>query len=370
MGLLTGDKAQQYRSSASAQHSERAPTRPPANSLEQAREFEMPTVAAVASPPMAPGTGGFNIDPPPWRPRIINADARKSGPTKLLLNLDAMPPAPLEPPRRARAVTLGVIAVGLLAGIVVAAVKLAGPKERLATQAETPTPPARYQRSNSKLAQEARLIVVNRTGIMNEPLAIGVSLKAAAGGEIVIIEGLASGAKLSLGTSLGDARWRIATADLDKTFVAAPPDFVGVMNSTISLHSADGVLLEKMPVRLEWVPSPQTQRDPAPTGPSFELTSQSGDLQETASLIIRAEELLHNGEVAAARLLLTRAALNGDARAAIKLGMTYDQAFLAQWGIVGPYANPNLAREWYDRATKFGPAEASHGASASPKIAK
>ena len=56
----------------------------------------------------------------------------------------------------------------------------------------------------------------------------------------------------------------------------------------------------------------------------------------------------------AVRTVLKRAAAAGNARAALELGMTFDQAFLNKWGVVG--FDPDLAQacEWYDRAIKLG----------------
>jgi TPR repeat protein len=64
--------------------------------------------------------------------------------------------------------------------------------------------------------------------------------------------------------------------------------------------------------------------------------------------------LLRHGEIAAARLLLRRAAGAGHAQAALKLGMTFDPAFLTKWGVLGIAADEAQAREWYDRAMALG----------------
>jgi hypothetical protein len=45
----------------------------------------------------------------------------------------------------------------------------------------------------------------------------------------------------------------ISGGDLDKTFVAPPRDFVGVMNPTVKLSSAGGELLESQAVEFEWI---------------------------------------------------------------------------------------------------------------------
>jgi len=85
----------------------------------------------------------------------------------------------------------------------------------------------------------------------------------------------------------------------------------------------------------------------------------SPDAQPTAALTKLGEELLKQGDIATARVLLKRAAIAGDTQAALQLGRTYDQAFLAQWGVLGFAADAAQAREWYDRAIKLGSTEAS-----------
>ena len=75
--------------------------------------------------------------------------------------------------------------------------------------------------------------------------------------------------------------------------------------------------------------------------------------EQIAALIKLGQDLLKHGDIASARLLLKRAAIEGNAQAAFELGLTFDQPLLAQSGDVGQ------AREWYKRAIKLGSIEAS-----------
>jgi TPR repeat protein len=65
------------------------------------------------------------------------------------------------------------------------------------------------------------------------------------------------------------------------------------------------------------------------------------------------------GDLAAARLILERAAGAGDAGAALALGGTYDPAVLRQSGALGITGNPDKARSWYQKARDFGSLEAA-----------
>jgi hypothetical protein len=101
-------------------------------------------------------------------------------------------------------------------------------------------------------ARPARLAVESQTGFTNEPLPLGLSLENASGDETITVAGLANGFELSLGSSVEQASWLILSREVDKTFVGPPKDFVGVIDATVKLHSADGDLLDSNVLRLEW----------------------------------------------------------------------------------------------------------------------
>ena len=83
------------------------------------------------------------------------------------------------------------------------------------------------------------------------------------------------------------------------------------------------------------------------------------DREEIAMLVKRSEELIAQGDIAAARLMLTRAAEAGDARAALALGATYDSDVLRRLGVLGVAPDAGQARAWYARAAEFGSGEAT-----------
>src|SRR6266849_3778491 len=85
----------------------------------------------------------------------------------------------------------------------------------------------------------------------------------------------------------------------------------------------------------------------------------SPDRDEIAALLARARTYLSAGDVAAARLVLRRAAERDDPQAALALGGTYDPTVLKRLGIVNFQADPAQAREWYRRAAQLGSADAS-----------
>jgi len=84
------------------------------------------------------------------------------------------------------------------------------------------------------------------------------------------------------------------------------------------------------------------------------------DPDEIASLRKVGEELFANRDVASARLMLLRAAGAADARAALALAKTYDPAALGDLGLRGAFADPAMARTWYEKAREFWSTEAQH----------
>jgi TPR repeat protein len=83
------------------------------------------------------------------------------------------------------------------------------------------------------------------------------------------------------------------------------------------------------------------------------------DPDEIASALKRGTALIASGDLAAARLVLHRAAEAGDARAAMMLAETYDPAILAKLGVHGVVPDLVKARGWYEKAKQFGAPEAT-----------
>jgi hypothetical protein len=81
---------------------------------------------------------------------------------------------------------------------------------------------------------------------------------------------------------------------------------------------------------------------------SLEVTSVGALQSPTDNPVTkRAETLLQNGDVSAARLILERAARDGDPRAVFLLAETYDPQVLKQRGVIGIRGNAAKAEELY-----------------------
>ena len=79
---------------------------------------------------------------------------------------------------------------------------------------------------------------------------------------------------------------------------------------------------------------------------------------ETAALLSRGDALFERGDIASARLFYEHAANAGDAQAAIRLGETFDPAFLSRAQVKGVRGEPAVALKWYKRAQELGASDA------------
>lgn len=82
------------------------------------------------------------------------------------------------------------------------------------------------------------------------------------------------------------------------------------------------------------------------------------DADELATLLKRARGLIEIGDIAPARLLLERAGDAQEASAALLLAQTYDPAVLGTPDSRSITPDPAKAREWYEKAARFGSQDA------------
>ena len=72
---------------------------------------------------------------------------------------------------------------------------------------------------------------------------------------------------------------------------------------------------------------------------------------EIAELLTRGDSFVVVGDIASARVFYERAASAGDGRAALRMGTTFDPAFLRRAGLPRTFGDPAQARSWYRRAS-------------------
>lgn len=110
--------------------------------------------------------------------------------------------------------------------------------------------------------------------------------------------------------------------------------------------------------------APQTLA-PMPAAPimqtdavSAKATRLSLSADEVKALLERGDSLIAKGDVASARLFYERAAEGGEGQAALRLGESYDPAFLARVHLSGVRGDALAAARWYRRARELGAGEA------------
>jgi hypothetical protein len=92
--------------------------------------------------------------------------------------------------------------------------------------------------------------------------------------------------------------------------------------------------------------------------PAAAPPARSIDADEIAALMKRAKGLIAIGDIAAARLLLERAADAQEASAALLLAQTYDPAVLGKPDARSITPDPVTARGWYQKAARLGSQDA------------
>jgi hypothetical protein len=110
--------------------------------------------------------------------------------------------------------------------------------------------------------------------------------------------------------------------------------------------------------------APQTFT-PAATTPTLQTNAVSAKTarlslspDEVTALLTRGDSLFAKGDIASARLFYERAAEAGDGQAALRLGESYDPAFLARTHLSGVRGDALAAARWYRRAHELGTTEA------------
>jgi hypothetical protein len=112
---------------------------------------------------------------------------------------------------------------------------------------------------------------------------------------------------------------------------------------------------EAMPVA---VPPPVAAL-PSSDAAVTQIVSLPLDADEIAMLLKRGKDAFSTGDLAAARLLLRRAAEAGSAEAALALGATFDPLVIRRLGAIGAAPDAAQARQWYQKAVALGSATAS-----------
>ncbi|MGE3528339.1 MAG: hypothetical protein AB7G54_02800 [Methyloceanibacter sp.] len=178
----------------------------------------------------------------------------------------------------------------------------------------------------------------------------------------LMIRGLPSEATLSAGRQSGGGAWMVKgehVPDLTLTLGQAASGDHPV--EVYVLESGDGPQARRSFV-LRVAPSdraPAAAVAPVAASPSNAAAEEPAVPAEPAVLRERAMQLLGEGDIAAARMLLLHLAERGDGEAAYDLARTFDGEMLAELGAKGVGGDPARARGWYERASQDGNVKAA-----------
>jgi len=235
----------------------------------------------------------------------------------------------------------------------------------------TTVPSAARNATNPEPVRRSRHLLIgalHQTSLQpDQAWPLGLRITREVTGGTLVVKGLAAGTKLSVGRPSDTNGWELKADEIDGAVIIPPRGFAGSMELSVELQLAEGLVAERRSVHLEWARPPE--RNPtaiplatAPTRPAEldELNPRKLDPDEVASLRRRGEEFFAARDVAAARLMLLRVAEAGDAGAALGLAKTYDPIALGDLGLRGTFADPAMARAWYEKAREFGSTEAQH----------
>jgi hypothetical protein len=205
-----------------------------------------------------------------------------------------------------------------------------------------------------------------------------------------MLRGLPAELTLSAGFRLKDS-WAVSLRDLANLALISPPDYEGNFEVEVLLIKGRNTPADSRVITVEILPmdagnpnaiaaAPRRQEAPAPqiltaappepveppqqlraaperpslaARPSMEISSEM-----EASMIDRASDMLANGDVAGARLLLEHVARKGSGKAAMALGRTFDPRFFRSIDTVGLRPDAAKAKEWYGKAAELGEEDA------------
>lgn len=285
------------------------------------------------------------------------------------------PPPPVEEKRSGMRWAIGtfVVLVAASAGVAYYATENGSAESfaRLAAFLSLPSAEAELPAEPQAAAPpRTRLVVNGANADSTDQILLGVALEGPADGLNAVVSGLAPGSTLTAGRRWGDTGWIVPANELGETYLRPPSGFSGRMEYSVALRRADNSVIDRQSMRLEWTapetpppstpPSTQSKAPeppaPAPAAPPAQARKLNAD--EVAAMLARGEELLIQGDIASARLLLQRAADAQDARAAFALASSFDPIELKRLGVYGATPDVKQARDWYEKAKVYGSREA------------
>jgi hypothetical protein len=251
----------------------------------------------------------------------------------------------------------------------------------LAASGAAQTHSANAQSANAQPGASATIdLATEIEAVPGAEIAVPLAIRTRGGTDnlIMLIRGLPGDVIISEGRVFGQGVWAVPLASANRLKLKTASSAGGVSEISVVVLTREGAkLAEAMTVlRIATRQPPQiaAQQQTASVQPRAVGRPGAGqgasaatparltpaDEAQLGRLILKGNEHMQTGKVAAARLLFQHAAESGSATAALALAGTYDANELTRWNIVGGvYADAKLARQWYGRAKELGSAEAA-----------
>jgi TPR repeat protein len=205
------------------------------------------------------------------------------------------------------------------------------------------------------------------------PLALS-SLLPQSKARYVLLRGLPAQAQLSAGQRNDSGAWMVRDdqlADLRLEVNASPTGPAAFGDYPVDIYLlGTGKIAQarhRLVLRVESVPGALPAAAPNANWPAqlLDLALMSLDpgtkavAPPSTHLLVRARQLLGEGDIAGARLLLRNLAEQGDSEGAYELARSFDAQVLAELGVRGLGGDPAQARGWYEQASESGNAQAA-----------
>ena len=175
----------------------------------------------------------------------------------------------------------------------------------------------------------------------------------------LMIRGLPPEAALSAGRQSGGGAWMVKgehvpglTLTLGQAAAGDYPVEIYILESGDGPQARRSFVLRVAPS--DRALAPATAATSSGAAPSIAAAQEPAVPAEPGVLRERAMQLLGEGDIAAARMLLLHLAERGDGEAAYDLARTFDREMLAELGAKGVGGDPARARSWYERALQDG----------------
>lgn len=180
------------------------------------------------------------------------------------------------------------------------------------------------------------------------PLPLQIAPEAAAREPfILVLSGAPAGTTLSGAGQIGSDTWFLSPGAASSLQIVLPEWSTSVLEITMALRRINGQVAAQAKA---WIAVPP------PSGPA--AVGSRTDEAAAKDMQARADRLIEKGDIVAARALYQRAAELGSGPAALTLGATYDPNRLWSFGALGMVGNKERAKQWYQRASELGQADA------------